>query len=336
MGKSDIIKKYSALSLMFAVSLSAWSQTSITDEAGLKAIANDLGGSYVLANDISLSGEWLPVGTEKEPFTGTLDGAGHTIKGLSITSGEDNVGFFGFTEGATISNVRFTDAKVKGNKQVGILAGQAINTTIDAVFTAGYLTGYDHVGGIVGDARGNASMDEMTYITNCMSTAGAFSTTFQAGGIAGWTNAGVFTNNLVLGSATAASGGAGGVCGMLDNNGIASFTGNVSGAAFLIGANNRVHAINAWKNGANCVYGDQSDNLSSTSTVYTVGGAVVSYDQLADDANNEGIQGTAVSDADLRTASTYQNIGFDASVWNLSTGAYPVLSGTAIFAIFLA
>ena len=164
MGKSDILKKYSALSLMFAVSLSAWSQTSITDEAGLKAIANDLGGSYVLANDISLSGEWLPVGTEEEPFTGTLDGAGHTIKGLSITSGEDNVGFFGFTEGATISNVRFTDAKVKGNKQVGILAGQAINTTIDAVFTAGYLTGYDHVGGIVGDARGNASMDEMIMI----------------------------------------------------------------------------------------------------------------------------------------------------------------------------
>ena len=110
MGKSDILKKYSALSLMFAVSLSAWSQTSITDEAGLKAIANDLGGSYVLANDISLSGEWLPVGTEEEPFTGTLDGAGHTIKGLSITSGDDNVGFFGFTEGATISNVRFTDA----------------------------------------------------------------------------------------------------------------------------------------------------------------------------------------------------------------------------------
>ena len=69
MGKSDILKKYSALSLMFAVSLSAWSQTSITDEAGLKAIANDLGGSYVLANDISLSGEWLPVGTEEEPFT---------------------------------------------------------------------------------------------------------------------------------------------------------------------------------------------------------------------------------------------------------------------------
>lgn len=330
MGKSDILKKYSALSLMFAVSLSAWSQTSITDEAGLKAIANDLGGSYVLANDISLSGEWLPVGTEEEPFTGTLDGAGHTIKGLSITSGDDNVGFFGFTEGATISNVRFTDAKVKGNKQVGILAGQAINTTIDAVFTAGYLTGYDHVGGIVGDARGNASMDEMTYITNCMSTAGAFSTTSQAGGIAGWTNAGVFTNNLVLGSATAPSGGAGGVCGMLDNDGIASFTGNVSGAAFLTGANNRVHAINAWKNGANCVYGDQSDNLSSTSTVYTVGGAVVSYDQLADDANNEGIQGTAVSDADLRTASTYQNIGFDASVWNLSTGAYPVLSGMTL------
>lgn len=330
MGNYDILKKYSAIGLMVAVSLSGWSQTTITDEAGLKAIADDLAGKYVLANDITLSGEWTPVGTEEEPFTGTLDGAGHTIKGLSITSGEDNVGFFGFTDGATVKNVRFTGAKVLGNKQVGIVAGQAINSTIDAVFTAGYLTGYDHVGGIVGDARGDASMDEITYITNCMSTAGAFSTTYQAGVIAGWTNAGMFENNIALGSATAESGGAGGVTGMLDNEGIASYVSNVSSAAFLVGANNRTHAINAWKNGSACVYGDVSDNLSSDKTIYTVGGVVMTADELGDDANNEGVQGTTMSDADLKKAETYQNIGFDASVWNLATGSYPVLQGMTL------
>lgn len=318
------------MGLMLAVSVSGFAQTTITDEAGLKAIANDLSGKYVLANDISLSGEWTPLGTENEPFTGTLDGAGHTIKGLSITSGADNVGFFGFTEGATVKNVRFTGAKVLGNKQVGILAGQAISSNIETVFTAGYLTGYDHVGGIVGDARGDANSDQMTYITNCMSTAGAFGTTYQSGAIAGWTNAGVFTNNIAYGAATAPSGGAGGITGMLDNDGIASYVSNVSAVAFLTGANNRTHAINAWKNGSGCVYGDVTDNLASDKTIYTVGGAVVTADQLADDANNEGVQGTVVSDADLMKAETYQNIGFDGSVWNLTTGTYPVLQGMTL------
>ena len=330
MKNSDILRKCSAMGLMLAVSVSGFAQTTITDEAGLKAIANDLSGKYVLANDISLSGEWTPLGTEDEPFTGTLDGAGHTIKGLSITSGADNVGFFGFTEGATVKNVRFTGAKVLGNKQVGILAGQAISSNIETVFTAGYLTGYDHVGGIVGDARGDANSDQMTYITNCMSTAGAFGTTYQSGAIAGWTNAGVFTNNIAYGAATAPSGGAGGITGMLDNDGIASYVSNVSAVPFLTGANNRTHAINAWKNGSGCVYGDVTDNLASDKTIYTVGGAVVTADQLADDANNEGVQGTVVSDADLMKAETYQNIGFDGSVWNLTTGTYPVLQGMTL------
>lgn len=330
MKNSDILRKCSAMGLMLAVSVSGFAQTTITDEAGLKAIANDLSGKYVLANDISLSGEWTPLGTENEPFTGTLDGAGHTIKGLSITSGADNVGFFGFTEGATVKNVRFTGAKVLGNKQVGILAGQAISSNIETVFTAGYLTGYDHVGGIVGDARGDANSDQMTYITNCMSTAGAFGTTYQSGAIAGWTNAGVFTNNIAYGAATAPSGGAGGITGMLDNDGIASYVSNVSAVPFLTGTTNRTHAINAWKNGSGCVYGDVSDNLASDKTIYTVGGAVVTADQLADDANNEGVQGTVVSDADLMKAETYQNIGFDGSVWNLTTGTYPVLQGMTL------
>lgn len=318
------------MGLMLAVSVSGFAQTTITDEAGLKAIANDLSGKYVLANDISLSGEWTPLGTENEPFTGTLDGAGHTIKGLSITSGADNVGFFGFTEGATVKNVRFTGAKVLGNKQVGILAGQAISSNIETVFTAGYLTGYDHVGGIVGDARGDANSDQMTYITNCMSTAGAFGTTYQSGAIAGWTNAGVFTNNIAYGAATAPSGGAGGITGMLDNDGIASYVSNVLAVPFLTGTTNRTHAINAWKNGSGCVYGDVSDNLASDKIIYNVGGAVVTADQLADDANNEGVQGTVVSDADLMKAETYQNIGFDGSVWNLTTGTYPVLQGMTL------
>lgn len=57
----------------------------ISTAEDLKAIANDLDGDYILTNDIDISGEnWTPIGTIEEPFTGTLDGDGHTISGLTI------------------------------------------------------------------------------------------------------------------------------------------------------------------------------------------------------------------------------------------------------------
>ena len=72
--------------------------TEIRTADELKAMAEDLCGWYVLANDIDLSGEnWTPVGmyfsnyeTVNAPywtyaFRGTFDGAGHTIKGLTVT-----------------------------------------------------------------------------------------------------------------------------------------------------------------------------------------------------------------------------------------------------------
>ena len=71
--------------------------TEIHSAEELKTMADDLCGWYVLAEDIDLSGEvWTPIGkyfsnyeTVNAPywtyaFRGTLDGAGHTITGLTI------------------------------------------------------------------------------------------------------------------------------------------------------------------------------------------------------------------------------------------------------------
>ena len=111
------------LATALLTSVSAFAQTEINDEAGLKAIANDLSGTYVLKNDITLSdAEWTPIGTSSDPFRGTLDGKGHTIKGLTVGNGANNdsnndKAFFGFTNGATVQNIAFTSAVVKGYKQ---------------------------------------------------------------------------------------------------------------------------------------------------------------------------------------------------------------------------
>lgn len=60
----------------------------------LNAIRQGLDKHYKLANDIDLSGwgDWMPIGGEElerhgdpTPFTGSLDGAGHVIRGMTIT-----------------------------------------------------------------------------------------------------------------------------------------------------------------------------------------------------------------------------------------------------------
>lgn len=60
----------------------------------LNAVRQGLDKHYKLANDIDLSGwgDWMPIGGEElerhgdpTPFTGSLDGAGHVIRGMTIT-----------------------------------------------------------------------------------------------------------------------------------------------------------------------------------------------------------------------------------------------------------
>ena len=311
-------KKSLVMLIALMASVGVFAQTQVTSEAGLKAIANDLAGNYVLANDITLSGEWIPIGTSGNPFTGTFDGGGHTIKGLMIKSGADNVGLFAFTKGATIQNVHITGATIFGNKQAGIVAGQAIATEITKVFTSGTLVGYDHIGGIVGDARVGDAEGELTTISDCMSTAGAFSTTHQGGGIAGWTNGAVFTNVLFLGSATAPDNGAGGIVSIIDG-GSANVKGSVGAPVLLSGANNKVHSIIGWSNGGSYT---TENNLSSAATVVYSDGQKIDISTLEGD-----LQGTLTSVEDLKKASTYTGIGFNATVWTLKDGVYPVLTG---------
>ncbi len=74
----------------------------------LDSIRNNLKGRYVLANDIDLSDitSWTPIGDERFPFEGSLDGQGHIIKGLKVQQKTTGcAGLFGKTENASIRRV---------------------------------------------------------------------------------------------------------------------------------------------------------------------------------------------------------------------------------------
>lgn len=312
-----------AIALLTSVSAFAQTQTEITTEAQLIAIADNLSGSYVLKNDITLSdAEWTPIGTKDSPFTGTLDGQGHTIKGLTVGNGTNNnanknKAFFGFTNGATVQNIAFTSAVVKGHEQAAIVVAQAKSSTLSNIYVSGVVTGHDHVGTIAGDARDN------TTITNCVSTAAALSTEHQGGGIAGWTNNSTFSYNIAYGAVTAPNNGAGGITGMVDDNGKTEYQSNLSAAPYIKGGNDRTHGINGWCNG-NCS-NTGSNNLSWANTVYYVGGNKKKATEITEPSNGSGIHGTVTTTEDLKKAATYTGIGFSTDTWNLTDGQWPRL-----------
>ena len=79
------------LSVVWMLSLSVpafaaqGTQITITTAAQLQQIRQNLGGNYVLANDIDLTGiNFEPIGNASTPFTGSFNGNGHTIKSMKI------------------------------------------------------------------------------------------------------------------------------------------------------------------------------------------------------------------------------------------------------------
>lgn len=315
------------LATALLTSVSAFAQTRISTEAQLKAIANDLNGKYVLTQNITLSDdEWTPIGTKDRPFTGTLDGQGHTIIGLTVGNGanndsNNNKAFFGFTKDATVENIAFTSAVVKGHNQAAIVVAQATSSTLSNIYVSGVVTGRDHVGTIAGDARGNK--DSHTFITNCVSTAAALSTEHQGGGIAGWTNNSTFSHNIAYGAVTAHVNGAGGITGMVDDGGSSEYTSNISAAPYIKGNNDKTHGINGWCNN-NCS-NTGSNNLSWANTVYYVGGNEKKADEITEPSDGSGIHGTVTTTDDLKKVATYTGLGFNTDTWILEDGKLPRL-----------
>lgn len=63
----------------------------------LDGVRYNLTGKYILMNDIELNGaNFLPIGTEREPFTGIFNGNGYVISGLCVDGDYMYAGLFGY------------------------------------------------------------------------------------------------------------------------------------------------------------------------------------------------------------------------------------------------
>ncbi len=203
--KNYSMLKSALVAFMFLGTFALGAQTHITDRAGLEAIANDLTGSYILDNDIDLSGaDWVPLGA----FSGTLDGNGHKILNMTINVADNGeVGFFtkidyGGDNSMTVKNLGFVNANVTCGKQnVGIIAGKTGPATFDNCWVeSGKVTGADWgVGSLVGNAYGIT-------ITKCYSYADVYGKAGHVGGLVGDLNGGKIEDSNYWGRVTNDSG----------------------------------------------------------------------------------------------------------------------------------
>ncbi|ADY35861.1 Collagen triple helix repeat-containing protein [Phocaeicola salanitronis DSM 18170] len=148
--------------------------------AWAEAARKDLSTSCTLAANLDLTDtEWTPIGDYDNPYTGTFDGAGHTLTGLTINQSEANyIGLFGaIGEGGTVKNLKLTSVAIKGYNWVGAVAGSN-SGIIENCSAAGKITGSSEgVGGIAGVNDG--------IITNC-SAASSVTGSMYVGGITGY------------------------------------------------------------------------------------------------------------------------------------------------------
>ena len=162
----------------------------VTSADGLMNIAKLVNGgktdiNITLTADIDLTGkDWTPIGTSfSNKYTGTFDGGGHTIKGLTVTTNDQFVGLFGSIGYAgTVKNVMMEDVQITSNRSSGFAGGVAgySDGTIENCSVSGSVSGTVYVGGVVGAQWGGS-------ITGCSSSA-TVKGTVDVGGVAGQTN----------------------------------------------------------------------------------------------------------------------------------------------------
>ena len=162
----------------------------VTSTDGLMNVAELVKGgktdiNITLTADIDLTGKnWTPIGTSfSNKYTGTFDGGGHTIKGLTVTTYDQFVGLFGSIGYAgTVKNVMMEDVQITSNPSSGFAGGVAgySDGTIENCSVSGSVSGTVYVGGVVG-AQWDGS------ITGCSSSA-TVKGMVDVGGVVGQTN----------------------------------------------------------------------------------------------------------------------------------------------------
>ncbi len=180
--------------------------TVIRDRAGLEAIGTDattMAGKYILANDIDLGNTgYVSIGGgggSATPFSGVLDGNGHTISNFNATIENDQTwlkpGLFKKTQNATIKNLT--------------IAGEMVISHSDNPDTTGETEAIEGGVFVCNDSKGGSTFENLTNMVNVTITDNA---PINYGMICGMTSNSTFTNCVNMGTLDYTSSNAGKDC----------------------------------------------------------------------------------------------------------------------------
>ena len=272
---------------------------------GLMNIAELVNGgktdiNITLDKNIDLTGKvWTPIGTDYDnAYTGTFDGGGHTITGLTFTTNDEYAGLFGWLNRAgTVKNVVMEGVQITSNQIYGGSIGGVVGYswgTIENCSVSGSVSGTVYVGGVVGAQIGGS-------ITGCSSSA-TVKGTVDVGGVAGQTNSSATltacyaTGNVTIEINPAKNIAGGSLVGMNAGSSLlacyatgnvtstGSSTGKVHIGGFL-GNNYTTVTAGYWKNNHEQGIGYNRESTGATK----VDGSVVTW-QKAVDAMNTALQ----------------------------------------------
>ena len=291
----------------------------IANGAQLAKLAQDVNGGnnyagtyFVLTADILLNdisdwenwnesteglNTWTPIGSSSssQPFTGTLDGDGHSVSGIYINSGTDYQGLVGVLgEGGTLQDLGVKASYIKGGYYVGGLCGWNTGNVTNC-YNIGSVEGNEIVGGVcghnsgpvtncynTGSVTGNGYVGGLcgqnyATVTNCYNSGSVEGNYYSVGGVCGYNNRTV-TNCYNTGNVTG-NNQVGGVCGWNDMGSITNCynSGSVEGNYSVGGV-----CGNSWGNVTNCY------NTGNVTGNYYVGGLCGQNDGTVTNCYNTG------------------------------------------------
>ena len=316
-----------------------------------------VGSNYALAGSLTIpTGTTYansPISASGGTFSGTFEGLGHTITGLTVSSGGSQIGLFSdVAYSGSVRDLGLIGVSISGAGYVGGLAGED-KGVIAHVYATGTVTGTgDNVGGLVGysdpggvitqsyaavsvsghnDVGGLVGDSESGTIVQAYAT-GAVSGNDYVGGLVGLSLYGPITRAY----ATGAVSGNGDVGGLVGRNafgsnitqayaaGVVIGTTNVGG---LIGSNLQTDIMQAYATGAvsgtTNVGGLVGQSDGTIANGYYDIGTTGQASGIGDDLNAQTVAG-------LTTAQMQNNglavLGFDSTVWaGGANGLYPYL-----------
>lgn len=322
----------------------------IEDAHDLDAIRNGLDKHYKLINDIDLDispyneGEgWIPIVN----FRGVLDGDNFKILNLFISSSSTSSKGFMYSldyNGIVIKNIQIYGSVIALNNSngIGILAGGIISNlnsiTVENVHVYGNVEGRSSVGGLMGYCFSNAKISNCSsdvIVTN-KNTSGSSSANHLGCLIGQLTNGAKIINCRSFGKIVSIGNNVGGLVGTLHGTNseiVNSYsTSTVEGQQYIGGL------VGALQNNAKT---KKSFSIGSVIGISYVGGLVglnqstqpeSSFWDMETSGNSTSAGGTGLATAEMQTAQTFIDAGWDfelnedgTPVWILKDGKYPKL-----------